>query len=209
MAAGAAVVGAAAVTRKPAPSEQQNAWERTGNEKNANDPANPFGNHAETTTMHNVAPAQQARAPSPSIDASDFPLPGSVAPSERAISIAATPSSDNISISPKNHAGQSTLSLAAPSTPAPSLGMAAAAGLVGAAAAGASKRDSPPSPPPADNVYRVQLDFKPSMEDELDIRAGQLVRMVHGYDDGWVCLPHSVSQCFSIGILMTEHRRFA
>jgi hypothetical protein len=36
------------------------------------------------------------------------------------------------------------------------------------------------------NVHRVQLDFKPSMEDELELRSGQLVRMLHEYDDGWV-----------------------
>jgi hypothetical protein len=35
-------------------------------------------------------------------------------------------------------------------------------------------------------VHRVQLDFKPSMEDELELRAGQLIRMLHEYDDGWV-----------------------
>ena len=40
--------------------------------------------------------------------------------------------------------------------------------------------------PPAINVHRVQLDFKPSMEDELELRAGQLVRLLHEYDDGWV-----------------------
>lgn len=40
-------------------------------------------------------------------------------------------------------------------------------------------------PPPA-NVYRIQLDFKPSMEDELELNAGQLVRLLHEYDDGWV-----------------------
>jgi hypothetical protein len=49
-----------------------------------------------------------------------------------------------------------------------------------AAAAGA------PGSPPANNVHRVQLDFKPSMNDELELRAGQLVRMLHEYDDGWV-----------------------
>ena len=36
------------------------------------------------------------------------------------------------------------------------------------------------------NVHRVQLDFKPSMDDELELRSGQLVRMLHAYDDGWV-----------------------
>ncbi|KAI1817940.1 hypothetical protein GGS20DRAFT_424250 [Poronia punctata] len=39
--------------------------------------------------------------------------------------------------------------------------------------------------PPATAVHRVQLDFKPSMEDELDLQAGQLVRILHEYDDGW------------------------
>jgi len=40
--------------------------------------------------------------------------------------------------------------------------------------------------PPPSNVHRIQLDFKPSMEDELSLRAGQLVRLLHEYDDGWV-----------------------
>ena len=35
-------------------------------------------------------------------------------------------------------------------------------------------------------VHRVQLDFKPSMEDELELRAGQLIRLLLEYDDGWV-----------------------
>ncbi|KAL4970628.1 SH3 domain protein [Aspergillus stella-maris] len=35
------------------------------------------------------------------------------------------------------------------------------------------------------NVHRVQLDFAPSMEDELELRGGQLVRLLHEYDDGW------------------------
>lgn len=39
------------------------------------------------------------------------------------------------------------------------------------------------------NVHRVQLDFKPSMDDELELKSGQLVRMVHEYDDGWVSSP--------------------
>ena len=40
-------------------------------------------------------------------------------------------------------------------------------------------------------VHRVQLDFKPSMEDELELRAGQLIRLLHEYDDGWVSqFPH-------------------
>lgn len=39
-------------------------------------------------------------------------------------------------------------------------------------------------------VHRVQLDFKPTMDDEMKLTAGQLVRLLHEYDDGWV-------RCFS------------
>ncbi|KAI0398466.1 hypothetical protein F5Y17DRAFT_454035 [Xylariaceae sp. FL0594] len=39
--------------------------------------------------------------------------------------------------------------------------------------------------PPSTAVHRVQLDFKPSMDDELELQAGQLVRILHEYDDGW------------------------
>ena len=53
---------------------------------------------------------------------------------------------------------------------------------------GAAPPGSPMSRGP-NNVHRVQLDFKPSMDDELELRSGQLVRMLHEYDDGWVsCL---------------------
>lgn len=40
---------------------------------------------------------------------------------------------------------------------------------------------------PADSsVHRVQLDFKPTMEDEMELHTGQVVRLLHEYDDGWV-----------------------
>lgn len=42
------------------------------------------------------------------------------------------------------------------------------------------------TPSPNGQVHRVQLDFRPSMDDELELRAGQLVRLLHEYDDGWV-----------------------
>ncbi|KAI9793979.1 MAG: hypothetical protein M1833_000497 [Piccolia ochrophora] len=49
--------------------------------------------------------------------------------------------------------------------------------------------------PGASCVHRVQLDFKPSMDDELGLRAGQLVRLLHEYDDGWaLCIRLDRSQ---------------
>lgn len=43
-----------------------------------------------------------------------------------------------------------------------------------------------PAPRQSNNVHRVQLDFKPSMDDELELVSGALVRLLHEYDDGWV-----------------------
>jgi hypothetical protein len=39
--------------------------------------------------------------------------------------------------------------------------------------------------PANSNVHRVQLDFKASLDDEMDLKAGDLVRLLHEYDDGW------------------------
>jgi len=62
-----------------------------------------------------------------------------------------------------------------------------------------------PPMPSANNVHRVQLDFKPSMEDELELKSGQLVRMLHEYDDGWVS---HVDERKSSTIILTVSRRF-
>lgn len=49
--------------------------------------------------------------------------------------------------------------------------------------------------PAVSTVHRVQLDFKPTLEDELELRAGQLVRLLHEYDDGWaLCIRLDRSQ---------------
>lgn len=50
---------------------------------------------------------------------------------------------------------------------------------------------------PADSsVHRVQLDFTPTLEDEMELHRGQVVRLLHEYDDGWVsqvvCLIHEI-----------------
>lgn len=45
-------------------------------------------------------------------------------------------------------------------------------------------------------VHRVQLDFNPSMDDELELRAGQLIRLLHEYDDGWVSLSRAVVKLY-------------
>ncbi|KAH8698564.1 hypothetical protein BGW36DRAFT_358094 [Talaromyces proteolyticus] len=39
--------------------------------------------------------------------------------------------------------------------------------------------------PFSSNVHRVQMDFTPTLADEMELRAGQLVRILKAYDDGW------------------------
>ncbi|KAK9327069.1 hypothetical protein V1520DRAFT_349784 [Lipomyces starkeyi] len=51
----------------------------------------------------------------------------------------------------------------------------AAAGAAAAEAASAS----------TSNVHRAIMDFSPTMHDELALKEGQLVRILHEYDDGW------------------------
>ena len=59
----------------------------------------------------------------------------------------------------------------------PGAGPAPSAGAAAIAAAGG---------PANTGVHRVQLDFNSTLEDEMDLKAGQLVRLLHEYDDGWV-----------------------
>jgi hypothetical protein len=200
-AAGAALA-AKSVPRTPSPNSNS-AWEKRGAERHANNPQNPFGNHAET--LNNSPPNRsspagaalaagagagalaagaQRRAPSPGhIDAADFPLPVSGPPSPKPISLqsegSGNTSSAGISSGPASSAASIPASLQVGEA-ALAVGAAAAAGGAIGAAAGKANGPNP------DNVHRVQLDFKPSMEDELEIRAGQVVRMLHEYDDGWV-----------------------
>ncbi|KAH6634886.1 hypothetical protein B0J18DRAFT_406484 [Chaetomium sp. MPI-SDFR-AT-0129] len=49
--------------------------------------------------------------------------------------------------------------------------------------------------PSSSTVHRVQLDFKPTLPDEMVLFAGQLVRLLHEYDDGWaLCIRLDRSQ---------------
>lgn len=42
-------------------------------------------------------------------------------------------------------------------------------------------------------LYRVHLDFSPSMPDELRVRAGEIVRLLKEFDDGWVSFTSSTT----------------
>jgi hypothetical protein len=158
-------------------------------------PGNPFGNSAAVDAAHASIPdsppqtTQHSAAPSTDLDARVKPLPAP-APEVDAVAVAtavsSVPMSDHEFPAPPsiNNADGVPASPAwtedVPSSPAMgtpmiagTAGAAVAAGAAGAIAAGRY------------NVHRVQLDFKPSMADELELKAGSLVRMLHEYDDGW------------------------
>ncbi len=139
-----------------------------------NTPTDPFDNHAATTEEGRLGSslAPPAEAPAPLRIRTPTPTPAPESPSAAPAARAErhnTPNQHNLSpgrtASPAFSGTGSEYSL----TPASPVYLANGA--------------LPPS-----NVHRVQLDFKPSMEDEIGLQAGQLVRLLHEYDDGWVRL---------------------
>ncbi|PVH81144.1 hypothetical protein DL98DRAFT_178976 [Cadophora sp. DSE1049] len=168
------------------PQEKQSAWERpmTGQSNNRE---NPFGNHAETI------PAQNPFGNHANIDPVNASGPAIVEmPAEpvAATAVAVAPvglkrgaskrengpapmdfTKSGPFMGPPSPAGtEFSMSSEAPGTP-----VQTSSGAAIAAAGG----------PVNSAVHRVQLDFNPSMEDELELKQGQLIRVLHEYDDGW------------------------
>ncbi|KAL6707866.1 hypothetical protein ACN47E_003766 [Coniothyrium glycines] len=207
-------------SQKSPPSSHSNqqspsAWERPGaaNAPTANpfnDPeapntvANPFGNDAaldvpqaaaldsspnhspNPSPMHSSHPSTDFANPAPAIAAAEL------GPTVMAGTMASTPTNNDLpapfALTPVQVPASPAWTEDFPASPGPApTGPPPVAGVIGGGPQGA--------PPGPDNVHRVQLDFKPSMQDELDLRAGQVVRMLHEYDDGWaLCIRMDRSQ---------------
>lgn len=201
----APAAAAAATTRAPGGS----AWERPSTGQSTN-PANPFGNQAERVPTP-IAEGRSFNSPSPPpaalnekthalgsapvedpLTANGPAIPaGAAAGTAVAAGMGAAallrktsmrrggPKNVDLTLPrlpgmpPPSPAGTefSMSSVTTGSAPSPSNGAAAIA------AAGGPQNSS---------VHRVQLDFKPTLEDEMLLRAGELVRLLHEYDDGWV-----------------------
>jgi hypothetical protein len=205
------VAGAAPPTpskERDLPDRPRSAWERPGaanvpvTENPFNDPqqsgptsANPFGNNAAVDTtqakipdsppnaspLHSTHPSNDFANPATAIASSD------IDPVAAATAMASVPPpTQNLPAPPTINAAADTVppspawteDFPASPGPAPTGPPPVAGAIVGAASNGPAS--------PVNNVHRVQLDFKPSMQDELGLNAGQLVRMLHEYDDGWV-----------------------
>ncbi|KAL2056368.1 hypothetical protein ABVK25_003391 [Lepraria finkii] len=180
--------------------------------RNRNNPANPFGNHAavqpsqrdldekaglpiQTTTSENPF-ADNSGAPAPAnatMPLADAPAPLRIrtpSPDTAAAAGAGAGALAGSKMAERNNAPMPlNLSPNRPITPAghsPAVSEFSQTPV----SSGAMANGPPPS-----NVHRIQLDFKPSMDDELGLRAGQLVRLLHEYDDGWaLCIRLDRSQ---------------
>ncbi|EAT89755.2 hypothetical protein SNOG_03024 [Parastagonospora nodorum SN15] len=186
------------------PDRPRSAWERPGAAANVpaaenpfSDPhsgppsANPFGNNAAVDASQSRIPdsppnASPLHSTSPS---TDFANPAPVIAAATAMSSA--PPAQSLPAPPSINAASEGV----PPSPAWTEDLPASPGPAPTGAlpvAGAHSNGPAPAP---NNVHRVQLDFKPSMQDELGLNAGQLVRMLHEYDDGWaLCIRMDRSQ---------------
>lgn len=135
-----------------------------------NQPTNPFENHAE----HHDEPSRGAL--SPPVQA---PAPLRIrTPTPEAASAASVAALSNIGAAREDRYKAPNHLNVSPSRP---ISPAGTEFSISSVSTGYLAHAPPPS-----NVYRVQLDFNPSMDDELALQAGQLIRLLHEYDDGWV-----------------------
>ncbi|MCJ1461766.1 hypothetical protein MMC07_000365 [Pseudocyphellaria aurata] len=172
--------------------------EKATTSNHVNDPANPFGNHAEVTEK-SILPIQSNNPVNPfdnhasAVDEARF-KPSSPPPAEAPAPLRIRSPSPEVLNGPgfarverHNLPNQHNLSPARAASPAMS---GRSEFSMTSVSSGYLANGLPPS-----NVHRVQLDFKPSMNDELGLTAGQLVRLLHEYDDGWaLCIRLDRSQ---------------
>ena len=167
------------------------AWERRGDDRSTtpnnpfNDPPNPFAD------SNRAMPPQMSSAPSHINPAVAAGIAGTAAGASLAAMAASARDHDSKPSTPRIPSPTQTAA-----SPAPMRDVAPLAPVADAYPAQPSPRSmanmaAVPAPlgtsgGPQPSVYRVLMDFKPSMNDELELRAGQLVRMAHEYDDGWV-----------------------
>lgn len=150
--------------------EKSSAWER----RPQTDKQNPFGDAAVLSEKQ----SQPATTPTANNPFDERPTTASTTHS-------------------KQPSWESAQSQKQPPTPqSAQLATAAAVPVTAIAASAAPRPTGPPQGQQRPNdVHRVQLDFKPTMDDELGLRSGDLVRMLHEYDDGWaLCVRMDRSQ---------------
>lgn len=201
--AGAGTAGGAAAHQSPSHSPESS----TSRKDPFGDPVNPFENRTEPpspagasrsvsppdasgpgTTQSGPAPEASPAAPAAAVGAvATGAVAGAVASKAKTAEkdLPLAPEPDNAA--PKPQQPQDSTG------PGPSRALTpdaiSVASSNGFAAAPVVAPAGTPSPGPL-NVHRVQMDFTPSMGDELPLRSGQLIRLLHEYDDGWALCVH-------------------
>ncbi|KAF7552967.1 hypothetical protein G7046_g7250 [Stylonectria norvegica] len=185
-----AAAGGAVTSRAPG----GNAWERPTTGDNAH-PNNPFGTHAERSPTPIMEESIHNRSTPPSPVSEKTPFGDPMTANGPTIAAAGTGAASALArkTSMRNN-GPTRLDLTLPALPtAP--GLPSPAGTEFSISSASPENPDAPSAgaaaiaaaggPANSAVHRVQLDFNPTMEDEIDLRAGDLVRLLHEYDDGW------------------------
>lgn len=148
------------------PKNAGSAWERPSTGNGANNPANPFGNHAERMEGSGYPPGPVA-----GLVGAGMQSGRKDAPEPLDLTLCPPPGLGAAGIPPSPAGTEYSMQELSPGATAPS-----SAGAAAIAAAGG---------PAQSGVHRVQLDFKPTMDDEMELKAGTLVRLLFEYDDGW------------------------
>ena len=186
-ATGAAEVGAAAAAKRTT------AQSPVSSHKDPfGDPVNPFENNRTEPASRSVSPPEASGAGATQNGPATQGAAAAVATGAigGAAALKAKPSEKDLPTSPAQPLQDpADRGLPRPHTPdtasIASYNAFAASPVVAPAGVPGPAAGPPPGSPGPQNVHRVQMDFTPSMDDELPLRSGQLVRLAHEYDDGW------------------------
>lgn len=171
-------------SQRSGPATGGSPWERpmTGNSQNT---ANPFGAHAELANSRPSSPASNGHAAVAAAVAGGIGAAAGVA-AGRGMKRQASRNHGQKHIDLTLPPGPAPLSAVPPSPARTEYSMSSVPTGQQAPQSSSAAAIAAAGGPPGSAVYRVQLDFDPTLDDELELKAGQLVRMLHEYDDGWV-----------------------
>lgn len=204
MALAVPAAGAPMTSRAPGGS----AWDRPSTAQST-DPANPFGAQAERVPTPIMEESIRARSTTPNSDALRPVSPVSSIGTmntmndphsgpQVAVAVAAATGAGSATLARKTSMrkdGPKKLDLTLPNPPMAAVPPSPAGTEFSISSVSPGATDAPSSSaaaiaaaggPVNSAVHRVQLDFNPTLDDELDMKAGDLVRLLHEYDDGWV-----------------------
>ncbi|XXG99351.1 mannosyltransferase [Hypoxylon texense] len=185
-----------AASNANAENSPRSPWERPST-SHANNPENPFGNNAERAyTPTNDQPRNPFENPENVVGVAtttnsppkSAPLTGAASAGAGAVAGAAAAAAVTRQASTRKNA-PAPLDLTIPAGPPSPAGTEFSVHSVAPGQSPGPSRSAmaiaEAGGPASSAVHRVQLDFKPTLDDEMGLRAGQLVRLLHEYDDGW------------------------